>query len=102
MQDLEHITTRFFFDVYLEHVKALTHSVFMLEYKGKVVNAQFFSEKRRTTIAHFLNNRRWDSLNFENLFKQQVFDRVYEESRKSGVPVFCIVDGTILLRIFRI
>ena len=46
----------FLSDVYLEHVKTLTHSVFMLGYKGKVVNADFFSAKHRTTVAHFLNN----------------------------------------------
>ena len=52
-------------DVYLEHVKTLTHSVLMLGYRGKVVNAEVFSEKHRTTVAHFLNNGRWDSLHFE-------------------------------------
>lgn len=51
-----------FSDVYLEHVKTLAHSVFMLGYKGKVVNAEVFCEKHRTTVAHFLNNGRWDSL----------------------------------------
>lgn len=85
----------FLSDVYLEHVKTLTHSVFMLGYKGKIVNAEFFSEKHRTTVAHFLNNGRWDSLNFEKALKRQVIDRIYEESRKSGAPVFCIVDDTI-------
>ena len=45
-------------DVYLEHVKTLTHSVFMLGYRGKIVNAEFFSEKHRTTVAHFLNKRK--------------------------------------------
>ena len=85
----------FLSDVYLEHVKPLTRSVFMLGYKGKVVNAEVFSEKHRTTVAHFLNNGRWDSLNFEKALKRQVIDRIYEESRKSGAPVFCIVDDTI-------
>ena len=82
-------------DVYLEHVKTLTHSVFMLGYRGKIVNAEFFSEKHRTTVAHFLNNGRWNSLNFEKALKRQVIDRIYEESRKSGAPIFCIVDDTI-------
>ena len=63
LQDLKRITAReYFSDVYLEHVKTLTHSVFMLGYKGKVVNAEVFCEKHRTTVAHFLNNGRWDSL----------------------------------------
>lgn len=58
-------------DVYLEHVKTLTHSVFMLGYKGKVVNAEDFSEKYGTTVTHFLNNGRWDSLDFEKALKRQ-------------------------------
>ena len=82
----------FLSDVYLEHVKTLTHSVFMLGYKGKVVNAEVFCEKHRTTVAHFLNNGRCDSLNVEKALKRQVIDRIYEESRKSGAPVFYIVD----------
>ena len=45
-------------DVYLEHVKTLIHFVFMLGYRGKIVNAEFFSEKHRTTVAHFLNKRK--------------------------------------------
>ena len=83
----------FLSDVYLEHVKTLTRSVFMLGYKGKVVNAEVFSEKHRTTVAHFLNNGRWDSLHFEKALKRQVIDRIYEEARKSGAPIFCIVEA---------
>ena len=67
----------------------------MLGYRGKIVNAEFFSEKHRTTVAHFLNKGRWNSLNFEKALKQQVIDRIYEESWKSGAPIFCIVDDTI-------
>jgi len=82
-------------DVYLEHLKAITHSVFMLEYKGKVVNTALFSEKHRTSVSHFLNNSKWNDLQFEKALKRQVIDRIYGESRKSGEPVFCIVDDTI-------
>ena len=67
-------------DIYLEHVKTMTHSVFfMLGCKGKVVNAGFFSAKHRTTVAHFLNNGKWDSPNFEKALKRQVIDRIYPE-----------------------
>lgn len=38
-------------DVYLEHLKVIIHSVFMLGYKGKVVHAGLFSEKHRTTVG---------------------------------------------------
>lgn len=72
-----------------------TLNALRLGYKGKVVNAEVFSEKHRTTVARFLNNGRWDSLHFEKALKRQVIDRIYEGSRKSGAPVFCIVDDTI-------
>lgn len=82
-------------DVYWEHLKSILHSVFMLGYKGKVVNTQLFSEKHRTTVSHFLNNGKWNSLQFEKNLKKEVVDRIYRESRKSGEPVLCIVDDTI-------
>ena len=82
-------------DVYLEHLETIVHSVFMPGYKGKMVNTEFFREKHRTTVSHFLNNGKWNSLQFEKALKRQVIDRIYGEPRKSGEPVFCIVDDTI-------
>ena len=82
-------------DVYLEHIKAIIHSAFMPGYKGKVTNTGLFSEKHRTSVSHFLNNGKWNSLQFERALKRQVIDRIYGESRKSGEPVLCIVDDTI-------
>ena len=60
-----------------------------------MVNTEFFREKHRTTVSHFLNNGKWNSLQFEKALKRQVIDRIYGEPRKSGEPVFCIVDDTI-------
>ena len=82
-------------DVYLEHIMAIIHSVFMPGYHGKIANTKYFSEKHRTSVAHFLNDGKWDSLEVERSFRKQVVDTVYHESRKSGQPVFCIVDDTI-------
>jgi len=64
-------------------------------YHGKIANTKYFSEKHRTSVAHFLNDGKWDSLEVERSFRAQVVDTVYHESRKSGQPVFCIVDDTI-------
>lgn len=74
---------------------AIIHSVFMPGYHGKIANTKYFSEKHRTSIAHFLNDGKWDSLEVERSFRKQVVDTVYHESRKSRQPVFCIVDDTI-------
>jgi len=84
-------------DVYLEHLKAIIQSVFMPGYKGKVVNIALFSKKYRTSVSHFLNNDKWNNLQFEKNLKRQIIDRIYGESRKNGEPVFCIVDNAIVL-----
>ena len=65
-------------DVYLEHLETIVHSVFMLGYKGKVVNTEFFREKHRTTISHFLNNGKWNRLQFEKALKDKSFGYVSE------------------------
>ena len=67
----------------------------MLGFNGKIVNTEFFSEKHRTSVAHFLNNGKWNSLQLEKVLKREVVDRIYNESQKSGKPIFCIVDDTI-------
>ena len=82
-------------DGYPEHISAIVHSVFMLGYKVKIAHTSFFSEKHRTTVSHFLNDGKWDSIRLEKALKKQVIDRIYRESRKSSSPVFCIVDDTI-------
>ena len=79
----------------MEHIMAIIHSVFMPGYHGKIANTKYFSEKHRTSVAHFLNDGKWDSLEVERSFRKQVVDTVYHESRKSRQPVFCIVDDTI-------
>lgn len=82
-------------DVYLEHLKVIVHSVFMLGYKGKIVHTALFSEHHRTSVSHFLNNGKWNSRLLDKLQRKRVVERVYRESRKSGRPVLCIVDDTI-------
>lgn len=52
----------------------------------------------RTTVAHFLNKGKWDDGTLENILKSTVVQFIYEESRRSGRPVFCIVDDTISSR----
>lgn len=82
-------------DVHREHLKAIIHAVFMPGYKGKIVNTALFGDKHRTSVSHFLNNGKWNSVQFEKALKRQVADRIYRESRMSGKPIFCIVDDTI-------
>lgn len=49
----------------------------------------------RTTVAHFLNQGRWDDARLEDILKGSVVRAVYGEALRSGSPVSCIVDDTI-------
>ena len=69
--------------------------VFTIGYKGKMVQMEKTSSKHRTTIAHFLNRGKWDEGILEQRVKLEVIRRIYEEARRTGKPVYCIVDDTI-------
>lgn len=64
-------------------------------YKGKTTQMAEMSPCHRTTIAHFLNKGKWDSLWLENWVKATVVNIIYSESIRTGLPIACIVDDTI-------
>ena len=70
-------------------------SVFAVGYRGKTVNFEEHSPCHRTTVAHFLNSGKWDDKKFEDLLKKAVIDIIYAESKRTGKPVYCIIDDTI-------
>lgn len=69
--------------------------VFTRGYKGKTVQMEKASEKHRTTIAHFLNDGKWDEDILEKIVKAEVIRRIYGEAERTGKPIYCIVDDTI-------
>lgn len=79
----------------IRHVMAVLISTFSLRYKGKSVNFSSHSPCHRITLAHFLNQGKWNSPRLENLIKASVIQTIYGEALRSGKPVFCIVDDTI-------
>lgn len=79
----------------IRHIMEVLFSAFSLGYKGKAVNFSSHSPCRRTTLARFLNQGKWDSRRLEDLIKASVIQTVYGEALRSGKPVFCIVDDTI-------
>ena len=85
----------FLSDVYLRHLMAIVVSVFLYGYRGKTVDFARASSSHRTTIAHFLNDGKWDSEKLQDILKESVIHLVYQESLRSGKPIFCIVDDTI-------
>lgn len=79
----------------IRHIMEVLFSAFSLGYKGKAVNFSSHSPCRRTPLARFLNQGKWDSHRLEDLIKASVIQTVYGEALRSGKPVFCIVDDTI-------
>ncbi len=74
---------------------AIIFSVFLRGYRGKTVDFALTSNFHRTTIAHFLNNSKWQDDQLQSTLKASVIEIIYSEARKSGQPVLCIVDDTI-------
>ncbi len=79
----------------IKHILAILVTVFSLGYKGKTVDFERNSPCHRTAIAHFLNRGKWDDGRLEDTLKASVIQLIYQEARRSGKPVFCIVDDTI-------
>lgn len=85
----------FLSDVYLNHLMTIILSVFLRGYRGKTVNFALTSNSHRTTIAHFLNDGKWDDDQLQSVLKASIVEILYSEARKSKQPVLCIVDDTI-------
>ena len=86
----------FLSDVYLNHLMTIIMAVFLRGYRGKTVDFAQISHHHRTTIAYFLNHGKWNDHALEDTLKSSVIEIIYHESRRSGKPVFCIVDDTLL------
>ena len=86
---------RNFTNVYVSHIMSILLSVFAAGHRGKTVNFEKHSSCHRTTIGHFLNFGKWDSAKLEDILKQAVTSIIYAESRRTGKPVYCIIDDTI-------
>ena len=82
-------------DVNIKHTIAIMLSVFITGFKGKTVNFASVSDCHRTTVAHFLNKGKWDSNKLHQTLKSNVVEIIYNEARRSGKPIYLIVDDTI-------
>ena len=70
-------------------------SIFISGYHGKTTDFARNSACHRTTIAHFLNNGKWDDSLLSDTLKKSVIEIIYSEAARTGKPIFCIVDDTI-------
>ena len=86
---------RLFSHTYIKHILAIIVSVYCTGFKGKTIDFEKCSSCHRTSIAHFLNHGKWDDDLLEGIMKQTVVSIIYQEAKRTGEPVFCIVDDTI-------
>lgn len=70
-------------------------SIFAAGYHGKTTDFAKNSSCHRTTVAHFLNDGKWDDTLLADCLKAAVIDIIYSEALRTGKPVYCIVDDTI-------
>ena len=87
--------TNKFSKIALTHIITILITIFSIGYRGKTVDFEAHSDCHRTTIAHFLNNGKWDESILENIIKHCVIETIYNESKHSGKPVLCVIDDTI-------
>ncbi len=81
--------------VYISHIITILIAIFSIGYRGKTVDFETHSNHHRTTIAHFLNKGKWDETIMEDILKKKVISVIYEESRRTGKPVYIIIDDTV-------
>ena len=81
--------------IVLRHIMSVLVAVFISGYKGKTVQISKSSNVHRTTVAHFLNEGKWEEDVLEQVLKRHVVETIYEEARRTGKAVYCIVDDTI-------
>ncbi len=82
-------------EVYISHIITIMIAIFSIGYCGKTVDFEMHSDNHRTTIAHFLNKGKWDETIIETIVKKKVIAVIYEESRRTGKPVYIIIDDTV-------
>ena len=79
----------------IKHLITILIAVFSIGYHGKTVDFANHSECHRTTLGYFLNHGKWDETILETAVRMSVLSMIYEEAKRSGKPILCIVDDTI-------
>ena len=70
-------------------------SRFFRRIPGKNGGFSRYSDRHRTSLAHFLSKGKWDSTALEKNLRESVIEKVYQHSRETNQPVLCIIDDTI-------
>ena len=86
---------QFFSMTTMKHIMAIVLASLFTGYKGKTVDFEKYSTCHRTSIAHFLNHGKWNDDLLESVLRTAVVNCIYGESKRTGSPVFCMIDDTI-------
>ena len=92
---LENSICQHFTHTVIRHIMTILLAVFTSSYRGKITQIAQVSPCHRTTIAHFLNEGKWDSQWLMDWQKATVIKLIYAEATRTGQPIQCIVDDTI-------
>jgi len=79
----------------MKHLLTILIAVFSIGYHGKTVDFANHSDCHRTTLGYFLNHGKWDETVLEAAVRMAVLSIIYNEAKRSGKPVLCIIDDTI-------
>ena len=77
------------------YISSVLLAMFSPDYRGKTVDLEQYSDYHRTSISRFLRSEAWDEMPLSCGIRRETVTRIYEESKRSGKPVLCIVDDTI-------
>lgn len=77
------------------HIRSILTAALTKGFRGKTVDFAQYSNCHRTSLAHFLNAGKWDDGKMETVIHETVINKVYLEAKRSGKPVYCIIDDTI-------
>lgn len=53
-----------------------------------------YSDRHRTSLAHFLNKGKWNPAALEKALRESVIKKIYQHFRETKQPVLCIIDDT--------
>ena len=66
------------------NILRIIESCFFGGYRGKTVDFARYSDRHRTSLAHFLNKGKWDSAALEKDLRESVIEKVYQHSRETN------------------
>lgn len=85
--------------IVLTHIITILVSIFSIGYRGKTVDFETHSNCHHTTIAHFLNNGKWDESILENVIKQCVIKTVYNNSIQMILFYYVLVSSIFMVKL---